>query len=101
MEKLTTFGQTMRRQRRLMDLTQEALSERSGISETHIKRLEKGIPDPGMRVIFALSSALEMEPGALLHNAYQEWRLERKKSLQVGKECPIDSHDTLAPKGID
>ena len=69
-----TFGQTLRRQRRLMEISQGALAELSGVSETHIKRLEKDIPDPGMNVIFRLSNALELTPGELLTNAYADWR---------------------------
>jgi len=78
-KKTTTFGQTLRRRRRLLDITQEALAGISGVSETHIKRLEKDLPEPGMNVIFQLSYALQMEPGELLQNAYEAWKEKRKE----------------------
>ena len=80
-----TFGQVLRRHRRELDISQEALAELSGVSETHIKRLERDLPDPGMTIIFRLSKALHVEPGELLEKPFSTWKARGSSSAGATK----------------
>ncbi len=51
---LQAFARTLRRQRRLLDLSQEALAAASGISAKHIGEIERGNKDPGITTALSL-----------------------------------------------
>ncbi len=73
------FGLKLRRERRIAEITIEKLSHDSGVSETYIKSLEKGLQcKPSLPVIFSLAYALELSPCELIEPAWDEWVKTRK-----------------------
>jgi transcriptional regulator with XRE-family HTH domain len=62
MTDLQEIAAAIRNRRQQLDLTQRELSERTGIARTRIADLENGrLPEVGMRTIFRLLSALDLE----------------------------------------
>ncbi len=59
------FGHRLRHLRRLANLTQAALAERSGVSLEHLNKLERGVSAPSLAVIGALARGLAVEPAVL------------------------------------
>ena len=70
-DKINQLGITIASVRRMRDMTQEQLSEKSGISRTFLSSIEA----PGtscsfsLEVLYAISDALEVKPGDLLNFA--------------------------------
>lgn len=50
----------MRAARRELDLSQEALAARAGLSAQHISQIERGNKDPRVTTILRIADALEM-----------------------------------------
>ena len=61
------FGESLRRHRLAAGLTQDELSARSGVSQSHISALEKGTWEPRLSTILALAKAFGVAPAALVH----------------------------------
>jgi transcriptional regulator with XRE-family HTH domain len=55
-----TFARALRRQRRLRDLSQEALAAHAGISSKHLGEIERGMRDPRLTTIVKLIDALDL-----------------------------------------
>lgn len=66
MEPRDQFAANLRRLRLAAELTQDGLSELSGLHTTEISRLERGVRDPRLSTIVRLARALRVEPGLLL-----------------------------------
>ena len=56
---LRAFARTLRRLRRQQDLSQEALSDVSGISAKHIGEIERANKDPGITTALLLVGGLD------------------------------------------
>jgi transcriptional regulator with XRE-family HTH domain len=54
----TKFGKRLRRLRRMQDVTQEQLSEKSGVSSDFISQLERGLNSPSLDTIQKLADGL-------------------------------------------
>ncbi|MCY3935637.1 MAG: helix-turn-helix transcriptional regulator [Chloroflexi bacterium] len=65
------FGCAIRRRRLALALSQEALSERSGVHWVYISHIENGQKSPTLRVIERLADALELDISALIRMAEQ------------------------------
>jgi len=65
------FGCAIRRRRRELELSQEALSERSGVHWVYISHIENGNKSPTLRVIEDLAVALRIEVSELMALAEQ------------------------------
>ena len=65
------FGAAVRCRRHELGLSQEALSERSGVHWVYISHIENGNKSPTLRVIQSLASALGMEVSGLMRLAEQ------------------------------
>lgn len=66
MEPREQFAVNLHRLRTAAELSQEALSDISGLHSTEISRLERGVRDPRLSTIVRLARALHVEPGLLL-----------------------------------
>ena len=66
MEPRDQFAANLRRLRVAAELTQDGLSDLSGLHTTEISRLERGVRDPRLSTIVRLARALRVEPGLLL-----------------------------------
>jgi transcriptional regulator with XRE-family HTH domain len=73
---LVAFGRTVRKARRDLDLSQEALASLAGLSPKHVGEIERANKDPRFTTITKLAHALELRAGELL-TLYDE-RLERE-----------------------
>ena len=60
MDEAATFGQRLRRRRRLLDLTQAELARRSGCSEITIRKIEADERMPSEQLAEALAAGLEL-----------------------------------------
>lgn len=60
------LGKNIKRIREEQHLTQDALAEKSGISQDYLGKIEVCINRPGLKTIFKLAMALEVEPYELL-----------------------------------
>lgn len=57
---LTAFARTLRKMRRDLDLSQEALADRSGVSAKHIGEIERANKDPTITTALRLIAGLEV-----------------------------------------
>ncbi len=57
---LEEFRTTVRRLRRGLDLSQEALARRADVSAKHLSEIERGHSDPRLSTVIKLAYALEM-----------------------------------------
>ncbi len=62
---LLALGRTIRKARRDLDLTQEALADRAGLSAKHVGEIERANKDPRVTTIFKLADALKLRVGEL------------------------------------
>jgi transcriptional regulator with XRE-family HTH domain len=60
------FAENVARIRRKKKLTQRQVSSRSGIHDTEISRIERGLRDPRLSTILSIADALDVRPGSLL-----------------------------------
>jgi transcriptional regulator with XRE-family HTH domain len=62
---LVVLGRTIRKARRDLDLTQEALAYRAGLSPKHVGEIERANKDARVTTILKLAEALEVRAGEL------------------------------------
>ncbi len=60
------LGPNLRDARKRLGLTQEEISERSGVHPTEVSRIEAGKRDPRVSTLQRLARAVELPPGRLL-----------------------------------
>jgi transcriptional regulator with XRE-family HTH domain len=63
---MVVFGQVVRRHRRALDLSQQQLGERCGLTQEYISGIERGKRNPTIQSIWTLSEGLEASAGELL-----------------------------------
>jgi transcriptional regulator with XRE-family HTH domain len=61
----STFGQFIRHQRELQDLTMRQLADLVGISNPYLSQIERGLREPSERVVDAIADNLEMSADTL------------------------------------
>jgi len=55
------------REREGLDLTQEEVGERMGVSNAYISDLERGVKYPSINTLIRIAKALDVRPGELLN----------------------------------
>jgi transcriptional regulator with XRE-family HTH domain len=63
------IGTSLRAARRLQDITQKELSQRTGIIQANISRIENGHGNPSLRTILRLAEALNMQTRIVFKSA--------------------------------
>jgi transcriptional regulator with XRE-family HTH domain len=63
---MTILAHNVRKYRDAKKLSQEALANLAGVERSQVSRIERGILNTSVSVIFTLARALEIEPGKLL-----------------------------------
>jgi transcriptional regulator with XRE-family HTH domain len=63
------FGEYLRTQRRLAELSLRGLAEQSQVSNAYLSQLERGLHQPSIRVLRALAEALHLPPDRVLAHA--------------------------------
>jgi len=79
MEIKEAFGKVLRRTRRWKDISQESLSLDAEVSRAYISKLENGVYQPSLSVIFDISKVLEINPSELVAMVEEELKLEKDK----------------------
>ena len=64
-EQLQAFGEFVRAQRRLAQVSQRNLARMSGVSDSYLSQLERGNYRPSPQVVKALATAFGIEPKQL------------------------------------
>jgi transcriptional regulator with XRE-family HTH domain len=62
---LTAFGEFVRAQRRLAQVSQRHLAKLSGVSDSYLSQIERGNYRPSPQVVKALAQAFGLEPKQL------------------------------------
>ena len=57
------FGDNLKRQRRLADLSQDELAYRASLHRTEVSQIERGLRCPKADTVAKLAGALEVDPG--------------------------------------
>ena len=63
---IKTLAKNVRRYRTDKNLSMEALANLAGIEYSQVSRIERGVINTSVSVIFAIAKALEIQPSALL-----------------------------------
>ncbi|MYE26690.1 MAG: helix-turn-helix transcriptional regulator [Chloroflexi bacterium] len=63
------FGDAVRKRRKELGLSQEALSFRAGLHRNYISDIERGLKSPSLRVIVKLADALGLTVSAMMRMA--------------------------------
>lgn len=63
---MAKLGANLRQARKQLGMSQEAVSERSGVHATEVSRIEAGKRDPRVSTVERLARAVKMKPGQLL-----------------------------------
>ena len=53
---------TLRKRRRMLELSQRELAARAGIGEKHLGEIERGLRDPRLSTLLRLLDALDLRP---------------------------------------
>jgi DNA-binding XRE family transcriptional regulator len=62
---LVAFGRTVRKARRDLELSQEALADRAGLNAKHLGEIERANKDPRVTTVLKLAHALELRSAEL------------------------------------
>ena len=76
MDLAIAIGITLRKLRKEANLSQEALALICGIDRTYISSLERGKRQPTLKVIFAISSAINISPSVFVSEVEREYHLD-------------------------
>ena len=72
------FGDNLRRQRKLADLSQDDLAFRASLHRTEISQLERGLRRARVDTVAKLAGAIEIDPGRLFEGiAWESGDLRR------------------------
>jgi transcriptional regulator with XRE-family HTH domain len=66
---LAAFGQYLRSQRRLANLSLREMAERTKVSNAYLSQIERGMHAPSVRVLRSIARALDLSAEAMLGQA--------------------------------
>lgn len=66
---LAAFGQYLRSQRRLANLSLRDMAERTKVSNAYLSQIERGLHAPSVRVLRSIAQALDLSAEAMLAHA--------------------------------
>ncbi len=67
------FSETLKALRKKKKMTQQALSDRSGLSLRYLQELEAGPKQPTIETLFKLAYGLDTTPDKLIKKAWEAW----------------------------
>ncbi|GAB2986181.1 hypothetical protein GCM10027049_26720 [Mucilaginibacter puniceus] len=65
---INTLALNLRKYRTAKNLSQEALANAAGMEYSQVSRIERGLLNTSISVVFALAKALDIKPGMLLES---------------------------------
>lgn len=90
------IGQKIRKYRKAMGISQEQLSERVGISTTHMSHIETGNTKLSLPVLVELSKALEVRTDDLLFDAPSNKEISIKELTETLETCTANETKIIA-----
>lgn len=84
----TALSKVIRGQREKLKLSRREVSEKTGISESHIKAIELGNRTPTVAIFVLMATALGLDADVLLREA-----LQRQAYLNESEEQSSPNHD--------
>lgn len=85
------LGNCLKQARKERHLTQEVLSEKTGISVRHIAKIEKGVMNPSFEVLYALVNTLEISANYLFCPEAPDEEQKVQQLISCYNSCkPID-----------
>ena len=86
------FGRRVRQQRIALQMTQEKLSERAGISLSFLGHIERGTRKASLDTVIKLCNALQVSPSILLQDSLDSdlltcWATATSRSRMTSASC--------------
>ena len=81
------IAKRIRQYRHLKKISQEALADKIGVSDTYIRKLEAGTRTPSLEVIMALAAALNTTPDHLLLSASGLDKTSGNSIMELLNDC--------------
>ena len=78
------FGDNLKRERRLADLSQDELAFRASLHRTEVSQLERGLRHARVDTVAKLAGAMEIDPGRLFEGI--EWE---PGDIRLGSFKPV------------
>ena len=78
------FGDNLKRERRLADLSQDELAVRASLHRTEVSQLERGLRHARVDTVAKLAGAMEIDPGRLFEGI--EWE---PGDIRLGSFKPV------------
>ena len=75
------LGRRIRQQRKLLDMTQEQLGKRVGVSTSYIGHIERGLKHCTLDTLIALCDVLEVTPEMLLQDSLPSKLMSREYNM--------------------
>ncbi len=94
-ERLVTLGRGLREARKKRGLSQEYLSELTGVSTRHIRGIENAVINPSIEVLATLLDSLEVSYDSILHPATEEQQREIQEITDLYRLCPREKQKIL------
>lgn len=97
---LRAFGEFVRAQRRLAQVSQRNLARLSGVSDSYLSQLERGNYMPSAQVVKALAQAFGLEPRQLymmlgIIDEDEEGRPNVEQAIQLDTRLDDDQKESL------
>jgi transcriptional regulator with XRE-family HTH domain len=90
------FGDNLRRQRKLADLSQDDLAFRASLHRTEISQLERGLRRARIDTVAKLAGAIEIDPGRLFDGiAWEPGDLRRGRFTAATEDRSTDREHRL------
>ena len=90
-EAAVTIGGRIRNCRRRLGISLEDLGELANISWTTIGKIERGVQSPSVETIIRISTALDVDPGALLNGVTADQYGERERQAAASEFVSVRS----------
>jgi transcriptional regulator with XRE-family HTH domain len=95
-EAALAFGEFLRAQRKLANISQRRLAQLSGVSDSYLSQMERGMYRPSPEIMKALAKAFHMSPSVL----YAQFGLldDEAEPREIGVEEAIMRDSRLEPE---
>lgn len=89
---LSPVGAFIREQRRLVRLSQRQLARTTGLSDTYLSQLERGLHEPSLRALRAIAKGLNISADQLIGLT---------GAIEADLTTPSDAHGAAAEPAVD
>ena len=90
------IGERIRKQRKLLNLTQQQLAEKSDLSDTNISHIERGATKLSLPSLISIANALDTTTDYLLMDVVNNSEIMFKKEFsELLKNCSVSDYKLL------